>query len=378
MSKKLDTIKKFIKVVNIALKNKSIIIAAPYFNNERLKDGYYKRVKAVDELLSNYKKIYISYENYSKELSYRYPDENTIVVDYSPYSKKHKIMLAFLIFICGKIYCHSVWQAKKTFYKIPFTKVFVDVHGVVPEEETLYGRYEAAQMYGDIEEIVVQKSACLICVTNKIAEHLKNKYGKKFKSKTIVLPIFDKVSNGFVSKGQAKPLTTDNKPIITYAGGTMKWQKIELMQDAIFKQIDSAVYKICVPNPEEFWKTWKHSKDLKNLLVESKTYTDLCNNIYPISHYGFVLRDDIVVNNVACPTKIAEYLQYDIIPIVNTPNIGDFKDLGMKYLKLEDFISGNFYNDQERKQIVENNRLVFKKYIDMHNKGIEDLKKLFA
>lgn len=79
--------------------------------------------------------------------------------------------------------------SKKKFYKLPGVKVYVDVHGVVPEEETLYGRYEAAQMYGDIEEVTVKKAECLICVTNKIKEHLQNKYGDKFKAKTIIMPI---------------------------------------------------------------------------------------------------------------------------------------------------------------------------------------------
>ena len=377
MKKKLKTLKEFLKLIKLALKRKSIIIVAPYFSKERLKDGYYKRVKAVDELLNGYQKIYVSYELFPEKLTYRYPTEDTIVVDYSIHSKKHKIMIAVLMFFCGKIYCHSVWQAKKMFYRIPFLKVYIDVHGVVPEEETLYEKYEDAQMYGDIEEIVVEKSKCLICVTNKIAEHLKNKYDKKFKAKTIILPIFDKASNGVeIKKLSNKPLK-DGKPIITYAGGIMKWQKIELMQESIIQQINLAIYKICVPNPKDFWATWEGSKETKNLTVESKTYQSLCEEVYSISHYGFVLRDDIIVNNVACPTKIAEYLQYKIIPIVNTPNIGDFKDMGMKYLTLEDFVQGKLYSEKERSEIIENNKEVFEKYIEVHNNGIKAFQKMF-
>lgn len=54
-------------------------------------------------------------------------------------------------------------------------------------------------------------------------------------------------------------------------------------------------------------------------------------------YYVFVLRDDILVNQVACPTKIVEYLNYGIIPIVLSENIGDFKELGYEYLSINDF-----------------------------------------
>ena len=171
-------LKKFLEVKQRLKREKSIIIVAPYFTEERLKDGYYKRVKAVDELFKDFYKVYVTYENDSNSLVFEeHSDRNTTVVRYLPGSKKQTAIIASLMISCGRVYCHSVWQAKKKFYKLPGVKVYVDVHGVVPEEETLYGRYEDAQMYGDIEEVTVQKAACLICVTNKIKEHLQEKYG---------------------------------------------------------------------------------------------------------------------------------------------------------------------------------------------------------
>ena len=163
-------LKQFLDVKRRLVENKSIIIVAPYFTEERLKDGYYKRVKAVDELFKDFYKVYVTYETKSNSIVFEeHPERNTTVVRYLPGSKKQTATIALLMIACGRIYCHSVWQAKKKFYKLPGVKVYVDVHGVVPEEETLYGRYEDAQMYGDVEEITVQKAECLICVTNKIS-----------------------------------------------------------------------------------------------------------------------------------------------------------------------------------------------------------------
>ncbi len=370
-------LKKILEVKKRIKNNKSIIIVAPYFNEERLKDGYYKRVKAVDELFKDFYKVYVTYENDSQSLVFEeHPENNTTVIRYLPGSKKQTLTIALLMIACGKIYCHSVWQAKKKFYKLPGVKVYVDVHGVVPEEETLYGRYEDAQMYGDIEEETVQKAECLICVTNKIKEHLQNKYGKKFKAKTIIMPIFDtNLSQYDIEVPEEKPFI-DGKPVVIYAGGIMKWQKIELMQKSIYNCINNANYMVLCPNPKEFWATWNYPK-AKNLIVDSKSYKDLCKDVYTKAHYGYVLRDDITVNNVACPTKIADYFKYRIVPIVNSPKIGDFIDLGMKYITLEDFNSGKLLTQKQIKEITDNNLNVLNKYVKIHEKGKKEFLKMF-
>lgn len=368
---------KFLEVRKKIKKNKTIVIVAPYFTEERLKDGYYKRVKAVDELFDDYYKVYVTYETFKNEIEFEeHTERNTTVVRYLPGSRKQKLLVALLMIACKRIYCHSVWQVKTKFFKLPGVKVYVDVHGIVPEEETLYGRYEAAQMYGDIEEKTVQKAECLICVTNKIKEHLQEKYGKKFKAKTIIMPIFDSsLSKYDINVPKEKPFIKD-KPVVIYAGGIMKWQKIELMQESINKCINNANFMVYCPNPKEFWETWKYPK-YKNLEVGSKSYQDLCKDVYSKAHYGYVLRDDIAVNNVACPTKIADYFKYRIVPIVKSPKIGDFIDLGMQYITLEDFNNGKLLSPKKIKEITDNNEKVLEKYIDIHEKGKGEFKKMF-
>ena len=56
-------LKQFLDVKRRLVENKSIIIVAPYFTEERLKDGYYKRVKAVDELFKEIDKILMERKN---------------------------------------------------------------------------------------------------------------------------------------------------------------------------------------------------------------------------------------------------------------------------------------------------------------------------
>lgn len=370
-------LRKFIDVRNKIKKNKSIVIVAPYFNEERLKDGYFKRVKAVDELFKDFYKVYITYETNSLSIQFEeHEDRNTTVVRYLPGSMKQKILCALLMMSCKRVYCHSVWQAKKSFFKLPGVKVYVDVHGVVPEEETLYGRYEAAQMYGDIEEVVVKKAECLICVTNKIKEHLIKKYEGKFRAKTIIMPIFDSNLSIYDVDVPKNKKYVNGKPNVIYAGGIMKWQKIELMQESINSNIDNANYMVYCPNPKEFWATWNYPK-YKNLIVGTKNYKDLCRDVYYNAHYGYVLRDDITVNNVACPTKIADYFKYRIVPIVSSPNIGDFIDLGMQYITLEDFNNNKLFSQTELNRIADNNENVLQKYVEIHEKGKREFINMF-
>ena len=97
-------LKKFLEVRKRIKNNKTIIIVAPYFNEERLKDGYYKRVKAVDELFDDYYKVYITYETFKNNIEFEeHPERNTTDVRYLPGSKKQKMLVALLMIACKKI-----------------------------------------------------------------------------------------------------------------------------------------------------------------------------------------------------------------------------------------------------------------------------------
>jgi hypothetical protein len=132
------------------------------------------------------------------------------------------------------VYCESIWQVRKGFFWVPFSRVYVDVHGVVPEEEFLYQRYEASQKYGDVEAVSIKKAKYFFCVTQAMVDHFKKKYGSKnIKVKMKVLPIVNEHNVKKVKKN------IGNKPTVVYAGGIFKWQNIEMMQDAMKKQINA-------------------------------------------------------------------------------------------------------------------------------------------
>ena len=93
--------------------------------------------------------------------------------------------------------------------------------------------------------------------------------------------------------------------------------------------------------------------------------------------YGFVLRDPVLLNQVACPTKLVEYLYWGVIPIVLTSGIGDFAELGFAFVSLENFRSGRLPDDNEAAKMRVINRQVIEKLIDSSEGELLSLRQVF-
>ena len=97
---------------------------------------------------------------------------------------------------------------------------------------------------------------------------------------------------------------------------------------------------------------------------------------YEKAQYGFTLRDEFIVNEVACPTKLIDYVKYGIIPILKFDKIGDFIENGLEYVKIEDFINGRIPSEEKRVQMVQNNFSVMEKIYDDYKKGLGELQEI--
>ena len=118
-----------------------------------------------------------------------------------------------------------------------------------------------------------------------------------------------------------------NKPTFLYSGNTSGWQCFPQIV-ALFKRIKEtmipdAELKIYSGNKQEV----QEELDKQGVKAEIKYvhYTKLNEEIKKIK-YGFLIREDNVVNNVATPTKMSSYLGNGIIPIYSDV-IGDFKEV---------------------------------------------------
>lgn len=166
------------------------------------------------------------------------------------------------------------------------------------------------------------------------------------------------------------------KPEIVYAGGIQKWQNVELMQEIMEKTESEYSYKMFVPDPAAFNAIWKGKKP-RGVIVDSKSPEELATE-YSSCDYGLVLRDADVVNYVACPTKIIEYIQHGIVPILKSTAIGDFMELGMQYVDYRKCMNGELPTETARRRMVEQNFSILQKLHDSYKNGIVDLKKRIA
>lgn len=364
----------FDRVCELVRNNKfrSICIFSPMYNSENLKDGYYRRVHEVDEILWDFIKIHINDVNFdNNKLRIEFFENDVINISYCPSNILQLKKVKLLLKLSGKMYTHSLWQMKDWALNMEGILKILDIHGAQPEESVLYGDIDGAKKISEKERIAVQKVDYMISVTHSMQEHMIRKYGSLIKAKFILMPIYE---NRFSrQQGLTVKQLINGCSIVIYAGGTQKWQMIPEMQSAMRNTKNNVFFEICVPAPEEFMKIWgSKTKLLSNMNVRSRSHEDVMN-LYDRCHYGFVLRDDIVVNNVACPTKLIEYIEHDIIPILSTTHIGDFSNMGMRYILVDDFIEGRLPEESKRAEMAINNRQILEVFKQEYKEGSKRL-----
>ncbi len=356
-----------------------VCIFAPIFDISNDKDGYIQRVKAIDEtVFHGYLRIYL-YDDGSQ-----LDDWNVIRVDaehlyirLNSHNPTNRNLLFQLTREAGLIYTHSLLRFMTDRIHEGMLQVFAqegvkriwDVHGAVPEEYLLNGKRASCSVANDVEAFLYTHVDVILTVTESMTRHLRQKHGATH-AQIIVLPIF---SPGSLS---IKSGSTDHKaftpPLIVYAGGLQSWQNIALMQDVMEQTMQTLRYRILVPNPKLFVKSWGKRAAMQQISVLSRPPEEM-EEEYKIAQYGFVLRDDIAVNHVACPTKIMEYLQHGVIPILKSPTIGDFCALGMQYVSYEQLIQGKLPSEAERQKMVEENFRILDRLLRVHLNGMSEI-----
>ncbi len=362
---------------------KSICIFAPVFTRENEKDGYIQRISAIDAtVLGDYFKIYLmGEEKRVDEVTIESVDLKHAVVKFNSHDPEQRKQIFAMVKACKRMYVHSVLRFMPDIVSEEMQKILEmdnvfkvwDVHGSVPEEYQMNESFYGADLANAVEEKLYKKSDVIICVNEAMKNHLQKKYGKN-RANFVVLPIFNV---NLSERGDEAGCRDSEKPVFVYSGGLQKWQNIGLMQDVIEKTSDRYQYKIFVPDTDAFKTMWGSRKGINQIVLESKRPNELAEE-YKKCHYGFVLRDDIVVNNVACPTKIIEYLQYGIVPVLKTDKIGDFAALGMNYITYEDVLADRLPQEAEYRRMVEENYGVLDSLAGQKKSGEEKLKALIT
>ena len=203
--------------------------------------------------------------------------------------------------------------------------------GVTPEEVDFYEipwlKRKLSQIrYSILERMILKYSDFNFFVSNTMLLHYRKKYGYS-KNNYYIMPCFNQplLEKAFYDEKYSRPS-------FVYTGNLAKWQCFEPMV-ALFKQIKDNL-------PEATLTIYTKETDKAQVIlnkygvkadIKYVPYQQLSEEIKQYK-YGFILREDNVVNNVATPTKMNSYLASGIIPIY-TDVVGAYKEhlSGLKY-----------------------------------------------
>lgn len=380
--KKLTEIAKIYRLIDKAEKKNmgSICVFAPMYNKENERDGYIQRIKAIDTtVLSDMCRIYLYDEGVEcMKMRFDFIDELHAYIVFNSHNAEHLQDIVNIVLKCGKTYIHSLLRfmedrSNKKLWEIfdlTGVKHYWDMHGTVPEEYTLSNSELGCKLANNIEKVLANKVDVIIVVTEAMGRFIRKKYPSS-RAQILVVPIFN---NELLVPASIDKRKLEESISIVYAGGTQPWQNIELMQNIMDQTYEDYQFKIFVPNPREFCDLWMNRKASHNILIESKSPMELYKE-YEKCDFGFVLRDSDPVNYVACPTKIIEYLKFGIIPILKSEEIGDFVNLGMKYIDYQNVIEGIQLTEDEKLEMRNCNYGVLSTLKQMYVDGIDNLKK---
>lgn len=169
------------------------------------------------------------------------------------------------------------------------------------------------------EPIAVKKSDMLFCVSHRMVEYYCNNYGLKDCGQIVVMPCYNLPLSSYFNIEQY------SEPVFAYAGNTGVWQGVDFMLDVyalVEKQLPNAVLRLYSGNKDEFIQKCKE-RGIVNYELKYVPVKQLQDELHKCK-YGFIIRTNHIVNQVATPTKMNSYLAAYLIPIFSD-GVDDFK-----------------------------------------------------
>ena len=221
-----------------------------------------------------------------------------------------------------------------------YKNIIMWFQGVEPEES--YMKHKSIirlKILNKMEKIALKKCKFCFFVSKAMLDHYKKKYNYN-KTNYYCMPCLntDIHKSSFFKEGKYE----NNH--FAYVGSMETWQKFEETARC-YKKIEDTGIKNC----KFFVFTGDKDKaceilkkvGVDNYKIDFLKGDELTNALSSIK-YGFIIREDSVVNNVSTPTKISTYLSCGMIPIFSEC-IYDFNEISqkMKYVVKYD---SNFLN----------------------------------
>lgn len=210
------------------------------------------------------------------------------------------------------------------------SRLIMDLHGASPEEILFHhppSRWQkiAFNQESAFERDILLNSDFIMCQSDNMIEHLKSKYidtHARFHSfQCSVRSDLFRYDFEMRSRYRQKLGVKDEDTLFVYCGSFHKWQNIFYSVD-IFSEFynncaASSVFVIMCPNPGDELLEYAYELGLDDHIFKIiKVPHEEVSAYLNAADIGFLIRDDCVMNRVASPTKLGEYLACGLPVIV--------------------------------------------------------------
>ena len=358
----------------IALPQFRIAIVAPFPHPHVQLEGWMTRISSIDYQFKGIPRIYLNFSESHDDSRFdevAHDDERSEVL-LNPLGKNSAAFMSELTASVVAIYVHTLHLAEHILPWLNTGKVYVDIHGVTPEEEESLGNVHLRGRYEIVEEAVLQRAHCCICVSEAMAEH----YGKKYpllRPNWLTIPITATLPSD--AEIAPKPRTDDRRPVAVYSGGIQAWQNLDAMLDLVESMGSEVDFRFL---------SHEHAEIQRRIEGRKLTHVPeigFCNKselpaAYRAAEFGLILRNASPVNRVSCPTKLVEYLMFGLIPVIRTPHLGDFHNHGYFYITEDELREGFIPDAATRDWMAEENLGVLRHLADQFRAGTNALRSM--
>lgn len=202
----------------------------------------------------------------------------------------------------------------------------------LPVEESYMRNHSKLRVFvlRQIQHYAFKKVDFFFCVSKNMKHYIERDLKRDIRLQSYVMPCFN----------EEKPLTGYNNLVVdkgnnnfAYIGGLQKWQNYEMILKvfSLIKKRNKDSKLFVYTKEVEDAKRIADSLDVHVEKIERLSQDELREKL-KIIKFGFVLRDNNIVNTVSTPTKLSNYLANRIIPIY-TDSLNDFLTamVGKKY-----------------------------------------------
>ncbi|MFL5763733.1 MAG: hypothetical protein ACJ77K_07295 [Bacteroidia bacterium] len=272
-----------------------------------------------------------------KKIKKHFPQ--ALVLPMFPKSKNwrmNRLLLSLLFTFKGpeSLWCRGIFAANLALdlkAKRKVQKVVFDGRGAYKAEfsEYLHKITGLNEDFDALEKRAVRESDYRLAVSGKLVDYWRREFGYGSDEHVIIPCTLSAAENNTapgekeIVKKRVRTELGENKTVFVYSGSSADWQSIHLIDDVMFpvmrdnphsvllvlSTMDLSGLKVTTGFPDRVHKKWLKPEDVMPVL-------SACD-------YGLMIRERSVTNEVASPTKFAEYLSAGLDVLISE-GIGDF------------------------------------------------------